>query len=205
MLDWSRNKAYARGVPKPSRIQAELQQKRPFRSRTVEAGAAILRTGDMIRRHLEMVLEPYGITWQQYNVLRILRGAGADGLPTLAIGRRMIEQTPGVTRLVDRLVTKGLVTRARGALDLRQVICRITPAGLELLARTDAPTDQADDFMLSGLNHEQLGVLVDLLDQVRSVLASPAALLPAEEAAESSDATRVPHRTPVTPRGTRAG
>ena len=195
-------------MPKPSRIQQELQQTRPFRSRTVEAGASILRTGDLIRRHLEMVLEPYGVTWQQYNVLRILRGAGRDGLPTLTIGKRMIEQTPGVTRLVDRLVTKGLVTRERGTLDLRQVICRITPAGLELLARTDVPIDQADDFMLSGLDDEQLGVLVDLLDQLRAVLASPVVLPPAEhveDAADASDAGRVPHRSPGTRRGTRAG
>lgn len=157
-------------MAKRSRIQEELRQKRPFRSRTVEAGAAILRTGDVIRRHLEMVLEPYGVTWQQYNVLRILRGAGPDGLPTLTIGDRMIEQTPGVSRLVDRLVSKGLVTRTRGELDLRHVICRLTPAGMNLLGRTETPIDEADDFMLSGLNRQKLGVLIELLDQVRSVM-----------------------------------
>jgi DNA-binding MarR family transcriptional regulator len=156
---------------KRSRIQEELRQKRPFRSPTVEAGAGILRTGDMIRRHLEMVLEPYGVTWQQYNVLRILRGAGPDGLPTLSIGDRMIEQTPGVTRHVDRLIVKGLVTRARGTLDLRHVICRLTPAGMELLAQTDTPIDEADDFMLSGLNRRELGVLIELLDRVRMGMA----------------------------------
>jgi DNA-binding MarR family transcriptional regulator len=160
---------------KRSRMQEELQQKRPFRSSTVEAGAAILRTGDLIRRHLEMVLEPYGVTWQQYNVLRILRGAGPDGLPTLTIGDRMIEQTPGVTRLVDRLVAKGLVTRVRGTLDLRHVICRLTPAGVDLLARTDAPIDEADDFMLAGLNRRELGVLIELLDRVRMGIAAPKA------------------------------
>jgi DNA-binding MarR family transcriptional regulator len=159
-------------VPKASRIQEEINQQRPFRSRTVEAGAAILRTGDLIRRHLDMVLEPYGITWQQYNVLRILRGAGPDGLPTLTIGERMIERNPGVTRLVDRLVDKGLVSRTRGTVDLRQVLCRLTPQGLKLLARLDAPIDEADDFMMSGLNERQLGVLIDLLGQIRTVLTS---------------------------------
>ncbi len=147
-------------------IQQELQQKRPFRSKTVAAGAAILRTGDMLRRHLETVLEPYGITWQQYNVLRILRGAGAEGLPTLSIGERMIEQTPGVTRLVDRLVAKGLVVRARGTFDLRQIICRLTPEGLALLERTNQPTDEADDFMLSALTEQQLDTLIDLLGRI---------------------------------------
>jgi MarR family transcriptional regulator, organic hydroperoxide resistance regulator len=156
-------------MAKSSRIQQELAQKRPFRSRTVEAGAAILRTADMIRRHLEAVLEPHGITWQQYNVLRILRGAGAGGLPSSVIGERMIEQTPGVTRLIDRLKAKGLVTRTRGTHDLRQVICRVTPKGLDLLARTERPIDEADDFMLSALSSNQLGVLIELLDDIRGV------------------------------------
>ena len=172
-------------MPKRSRIQEELRQKRPFRSPTVEAGAAILRTGDMIRRHLEVVLEPYGVTWQQYNVLRILRGASADGLPTLRIGDRMIEQTPGVTRLIDRLVAKGLVTRERGTLDLRRVICRITPAGMDLLARTDTPIDEADDFMLAGLDHRELGTLIELLDRVRAGMTAPVA----EEAPAASRGT----------------
>jgi DNA-binding MarR family transcriptional regulator len=127
----------------------------------------------MLRRHLEAVLEPHGITWQQYNVLRILRGAGPDGLATLSIGERMIEQTPGVTRLVDRLVAKGLVVRARGTLDLRQIICRLTPDGLALLARTDKPVDEADDFMLSRLNEQQLDSLIEMLGYIRTTLAAP--------------------------------
>ena len=162
-------------MPGSSRIQAEIEQRRPFRSRTVEAGAAILRTGDLIRRYFDALLQPYGITWQQYNVLRILRGAGPDGLPTLTIGRRMLERTPGVTRLVDRLVAKGLVVRARGTVDQRQVLCSLTPQGLELLARLDPPTEQADDFMMSGLSEDELGVLIEHLDRIRSVIMSAAA------------------------------
>ena len=159
-------------VPKPSRIQAEIGQRRPFRSRTVEAGAAILRTGDLIRRHLDAVLLPHGITWQQYNVLRILRGAGPAGLPTLAVGERMLERTPGVTRLVDRLVAKGLVARARGTADGRQVLCRATADGLALLARLDAPVDGADDFMMSALDEHDLADLVERLDRIRATIAS---------------------------------
>jgi DNA-binding MarR family transcriptional regulator len=159
-------------VPKASRIQVEIQQQRPFRSRTVEAGAAILRTGDLIRRYLDTVLLPHAITWQQYNVLRILRGAGPGGLPTLTIGDRMLERTPGVTRLVDRLVAKGLVTRARGMTDQRQVLCRATAVGLALLDRLDAPIDAADDFMMSALDEADLAALVERLDRIRAVISA---------------------------------
>jgi DNA-binding MarR family transcriptional regulator len=118
------------------------------------------------------VLLAHGITWQQYNVLRILRGAGPAGLPTLAVGDRMLERTPGVTRLVDRLVAKGLVARARGTADQRQVLCRATPAGLELLARLDAPVDEADDFMMSALDDRDLTTVVELLDRMRAVISA---------------------------------
>src|SRR5947209_9299865 len=110
------------------------RQKPPevFRSREQEATLGLLRTADAMKRSLAQVIEPHGITPQQYNVLRILRGAGPDGLPTLSIGGRMIEQTPGVTRLVDRLVRKDLVARNPCAKDRRRVFCRITPKGLDL-------------------------------------------------------------------------
>ena len=93
----------------------------------------LLKTGDVVRRFLATVAEPHGITLQQYNVLRILRGAGREGLPTLEIAERLIEQAPGVTRLLDRLETKGLVKRERCPMDRRQITCRITRRGGSLL------------------------------------------------------------------------
>lgn len=155
-----------------SQIQDELHQARAFRSVTVEAGAAILRTAALIRRHLNAVLQPYGLTWPQYNLLRILRGAGEGGLPTLTIAERMVDLTPGVTRLVDRMVRRGYVTRTRGKKDQRQMLCRLTPAGRRLLARLEAPIDAADDFMMSGLPETELRQLVALLDGLRAVMAS---------------------------------
>lgn len=150
------------------RIHEELKQSRPFRLRTAEAGAAVLRTADLIRRYIDSAFAPYGITWQQYNVLRILRGARPNGLPTLSIAERMVERTPGVTRLVDRLVRKNLVTRARGTVDSRQVICRITRRGLGLTARLERPLDEADDFMMGALSDRELATLIKLLGRART-------------------------------------
>jgi DNA-binding MarR family transcriptional regulator len=103
-------------------------------------------------------------------VLRILRGAGEQGLPTLAIARRMLEQTPGITRLIDRLEAKGWVERERQRDDRRLVLCRITPAGLELLAGLDAPVQQADSELLGMLEEAERRQLICLLDRIRQGL-----------------------------------
>src|SRR6476659_6067152 len=115
-----------------------------FRSREQQACVGLLRTAEAVKRSLAHVIEPHGITPQQYNVLRILRGAGPDGLPTLTIGERMIEQTPGVTRLIDRLERKRLVARSPCATDRRRVFCVITEKGLELLRELDEPVNRWD-------------------------------------------------------------
>jgi len=132
---------------------------------------AVLRTAELLRRQTAAVVEPSGITLQQFNVLRILRGAGAagsDGLPTLEVGERMIEQTPGVTRLLDRLEAKGLVRRQRCPKDRRQHLCWITPPGLAVLAALDAPVLECSRTSLKALAPRQQAVLLDLLDSVRT-------------------------------------
>ena len=148
-------------------IVQELKQNKPFPSKAQEAAVALLRTADVLRRLIGAVVEPNGITTQQYNVLRILRGAGERGLPTLEIADRMIESTPGITRLVDRLETKKLVSRQRCLTDRRQVFCSITASGLALLAVLDAPILQATDTALSILKKTELTSLIDLLDRTR--------------------------------------
>jgi DNA-binding MarR family transcriptional regulator len=153
---------------KASALQREIRQTRPFRSASQEAVLGLLRTADVVRRFLARVLEPYDVTPQQYNVLRILRGAGAEGLPTLTIGERMLEDSPGVTRLIDRLVAKGLVSRQRSREDRRQVLCRITPPGLDLLARIDGIVDARDDDALSMLTPDEQRELIRLLDRIRA-------------------------------------
>src|SRR4030088_1682382 len=96
-----------------SPIQQEIKQNKPFHSRKEEAAVALMRTADLLRRMVGGVGEPRDITPQQYNVLRILRGAGECGLPTLDIAERMIESTPGITRLIDNLARNDVVFLAR--------------------------------------------------------------------------------------------
>jgi DNA-binding MarR family transcriptional regulator len=154
--------------PGRSRLQEEIQQRIPFESVRGEAMLSILHTADVIRRRTAKVMEPFGITPQQYNVLRILRGAGCAGLPTLDITDRMIEQAPGITRMIDRLETKKLVSRERGCDDRRQVVCRITDEGLELLARMDAPLKEQAASLVGTATDEDLIALMAVLDTIRA-------------------------------------
>jgi DNA-binding MarR family transcriptional regulator len=166
-------------MPRQSRVQREIRQNRPFRSPGHEAVVALLRTVDVVRRALGAVVEAEDITLQQYNVLRILRGAGDGPVPTLEIGARMIEQAPGITRLLDRLVKKRLVRRERCRADRRQVLCRITDEGRALLARLDPVVDRADASVLAGVPSREIPRLVSLLDRVRAgAAASSGASLP---------------------------
>jgi DNA-binding MarR family transcriptional regulator len=151
-----------------SRLQQELKQRKPFQSDAQEALLGLLRTADLVRRLGAAVIEPHGITAQQYNVLRILRGAGDEGLPTLEVGERMVEQTPGTTRLLDRLEAKGLVRRQRCPKDRRQHLCWITPAGLSLLETLDEPVNAAGEAALKGLSHQDRIAFIGLLDAIRA-------------------------------------
>jgi DNA-binding MarR family transcriptional regulator len=135
-------------------------------SHTKAAVLGIIRAADVLRRRGAALFEPYGITLQQFNVLRILRGARPDGLCTLTIAERMIEQAPGITRLIDRLEAKQLVVRVRSSEDRRQVWCRITPAGLRLLARLDEPVAALDRQAVAGLPRADQVRLAELLQAV---------------------------------------
>ena len=153
----------------PVPIADEIKQKRPFPSKGQEAMVALLRTSDVVRRVMAGVVEPHGITLQQYNVLRILRGAGDCGLPTLEIAERMVEQTPGITRLIDRLEARKLAIRERCLTDRRQVFCKITPAGLTLLKQLDKPVAEAGR-VFETLSPRDLAQLVKLLDRTRDAI-----------------------------------
>jgi DNA-binding MarR family transcriptional regulator len=153
---------------KPSTLREGLKQTRPFASPAHEAFVSILRTAAVLQRHISQVVEGSGVTIQQYNVLRILRGAGASGLPTLAIRERMIEEAAGITRLLDKLEATGNVVRERSTPDRRQVLCRITPDGLRVLAALDEPVDAANSLALERLEEPERLKLTELLAEVRA-------------------------------------
>jgi DNA-binding MarR family transcriptional regulator len=151
-----------------SRLQRELKQRKPFQSTAQEALLGLMRTTDLVRRQITAFVEPHGITVQQYNVLRILRGGGDDGVPTLEVAERMVEQTPGITRLLDRLEAKGFVKRQRCPKDRRQHLCWITPKSTALLEKLDAPMVQFGEHLIKGLKPEERTTLIRLLDALRA-------------------------------------
>jgi DNA-binding MarR family transcriptional regulator len=151
-----------------SGIQQEIVQKRPFHSIRAEVAVSILRTAALIERHFAQVVASSGITVQQYNVLRILRGAGVEGLPTLVIRDRMIHEAPGITRLLDKLETAGFARRERSSPDRRQVLCYITDKGRAVLDELEVAMRRADDIAIGSLNDEEQKQLLKLLEGARS-------------------------------------
>jgi DNA-binding MarR family transcriptional regulator len=151
-------------------LREEIRQSKPFASSAQEAILALYRTSDMLRRRFSQIVEPRGISLQQYNVLRILRGAGETGTPTLDIADRMIEMTPGVTRLLDKLEAKKLVQRERCPEDRRQVLCWITESGLRLLAELDKPMTTAGVKSMEPLPTAEQRTLIRTLEKIREHL-----------------------------------
>jgi MarR family transcriptional regulator, organic hydroperoxide resistance regulator len=132
------------------------------------AYVSLLSTADQTKSAFESVVAPFDITGQQYNVLRILRGAEPEGLPTLTIAQRMIERTPGITRMIDRLEAKGLAVREVRSRDRRCVHCRITEKGLSVLKSLDQPADEATHEAFRALSKTELQQLIALLTKMRS-------------------------------------
>lgn len=127
----------------------------------------LLRTTDLLSRGPAQVLKTEELSTTQYNVLRILRGA-PDGLTCGVIGERMITRDPDITRLLDRLEKRGLVSRCRETRDRRAVLTRITADGLKLLARLDEPMQEAHRAQLGHLGRTRLQQLTELLEACRS-------------------------------------
>jgi len=127
----------------------------------------LLRTCDLLSRGPAQVLKTEDLSPTQYNVLRILRGS-PEGLPCGEIGSRMITRDPDITRLLDRLEKRELISRCRETKDRRMVMARITQEGLKLLARLDAPVQESHRKQLGHLGRERLRALAELLQACRS-------------------------------------
>ena len=150
------------------RLEDEIRQTRPFDSQAQAAHLSIARTAAVLEHALEAALRPYGITATQYNVLRILRGAGAEGLCRREVTERMIRPVPDATRLLDRMEAAGLIERERSGADRRFVSTRLTAAGRETVDRLDAPMAELHQRHFGGVAGEALAGLIDVLGQVRS-------------------------------------
>lgn len=151
-------------------LRDEIKQSRPFSSREEEAFLNIERTAAVLGHAIAEAMKPHGVTPTQYNVLRILRGAGTSGLCRNEIRERMIARVPDVTRLLDRMEEAGMIERARDGADRRFVTTRITDEGLRILDALEKPLAKAHHQQLGHMGEEDLYALVKLLSMARNRL-----------------------------------
>src|ERR1700693_2837056 len=128
---------------------------------------ALQRTADALAQDAEQLLKASGLTGAQYNVLRILRGAAPVGLAGSDIGERMISHDPDMTRLLDRMEKRGMITRQRQTDDRRVVRTRITSSGLGLLKRLDQPIRELHKRQFRRISAARLKILAELLEEIR--------------------------------------
>jgi DNA-binding MarR family transcriptional regulator len=149
-------------------LKEELKQQKPFRSLQQEAELNLVRTTNLLTDAFEQMLKPHGITGTQYNVLRILRGAGPGGLCRNEVSQRLLNRMPDATRLLDRMEDAGLVTRARSAQDRRLVSTQLTKKGAQLVDSLDSVVDQLHVTQMGHLSDKQLKTLIEILTVIRS-------------------------------------
>ena len=153
----------------PSKLQDEIKQAKPFESAQEELWLNLARTTAVASHVIEHGLRQHGLSATQYNVLRILRGAGPRGLCQYEIRDRLVAQVPDVPRIVDRMEKAGWVQRQRGMSDRRIVMASLTPAGMELVGSLDRPVLGMIAGIFAGLKDSQLGTLNELLVAARSI------------------------------------
>lgn len=168
------------------KLLREIHKAKPFESPQQEAFLNVIRTADHLMRGFEELLKPHNLSPTQYNVLRILRGMGeagcsgeahgngasangaGAGVPCKTIGEHMITREPDITRLLDRLETRGLISRQRDTRDRRVVFTRVTAEGLRILQELDTPVRDFHQRQLAHMSEPQVAELINLLEQVRS-------------------------------------
>jgi DNA-binding MarR family transcriptional regulator len=149
------------------KLAAELKQTRPFSMIEEEALLNVIRTHEHIQQRQNEFFRPFQLTPTQYNVLRILRGAGAEGLTCSQAAERMLTADPDVTRLLDRLEIRGLIARERSKQDRRVVLSHITPSGMDLLASIDEPLAAFLREEVGPVGPARLAQLVEILESMR--------------------------------------
>ncbi len=152
----------------PSKLATAIKQTKPFVSTEEEVFLAVQRTASELNQGIAELLRVEGLTAPQYNVLRILRGAGSAGLACGEISERLVNRDPDVTRLLDRMEKQDLIVRTREVADRRVVTSRITATGRELLARLDKPVAEAHVRRLGHLGQSKLRKLLELLEEART-------------------------------------
>lgn len=150
-----------------SRLRDEIRQGKPFRSSREEAHLSVVRTAAVLTHGFAEALKEFDITPTQYNVLRILRGAGNSGLCRNEVRDRLIAQVPDVTRLLDRMEEAGYVARERDDDDRRLVTTRITARGERVLDALEKPVAAVHERQLGHLNDAELRTLIRLLERAR--------------------------------------
>ena len=152
-----------------SHIGEEIHQSKPFATTEEELLVSLLRTTDVLEERFDRMVKPFGISMTQYNVLRILRGAGPCGRTCGEIGERLIAREPDVTRLLERLEKAGYIARTRDTADRRVVVTRITAAGLKLLSELDKPMRELDG-LLKPIGEKNIEKMLKLLDELRTLV-----------------------------------
>jgi len=153
----------------PGKLAVEIRQTKPFDAIEEEALLNIIRTAEVLGQHMAGFLRDFQLSQTQYNVLRILRGAGEAGATCSQIGDRMINHDPDITRLLDRLESRGLIARERSKEDRRVVITRISPEGLALVGSIDEPLRRHVRERMGGIGRADMERLIGQLEQVREL------------------------------------
>ena len=151
-----------------TKLQKELKQTKPFVSREEEVYLNIQRTAEMLWSGVNETFKRVDLTPTQYNVLRILRGAGGQGVSCSEVSERLVTKDSDITRLLDRLETRGLISRERDKRDRRVITTRITDEGLRLLAGLDKPIAECHRRQLGHLGEKRLATLSKLLEDARN-------------------------------------
>jgi len=151
----------------PGKIAAEISQTKPFSCREEEVFLNLARSYEYLLQGLGELFKSSNISTTQYNILRILRGAGEAGLNCTEAAQRMISHDPDITRLLDRLETRNLIVRSRSLTDRRVVMVKIAQGGLDLLAQLDQPLLDLHALQMERLKPEQIEELIGLLELLR--------------------------------------